>query len=236
MSDNQAADPFVRPRLPDAVVRGRVIAVLRSHDPVQLDVVVDVLVEEGFKAIELALTTPDAITRLGRLKQRLGSEVSIGAGTVTTPDRAAAAIDAGATFLLAPTVAAEACALATAQGVPFVSGALTPTEALAGWEGGAAAIKLFPGNLLGPDVVPAFRAPMPQLQFIPTGGIDATEALRWLSNGCVAVGVGSPLVGDALECGDLTALRRRSRTLLDLVSQPSSAVHDSATRTSGIAE
>ena len=236
MSDNQAADHFVRPRLPDAVVRGRVIAVLRSRDPVQLDGVVDVLVDEGFKAIELALTTPGAVNSLSRLRQRVGSEVSIGAGTVTSSSHAAAAIDAGAAFLLAPTVAMDACAYATAQGVPFVSGAFTPSEALAGWEEGAAAIKLFPANLLGPDVIPSLRAPMPEVQFIPTGGINATDAVRWLSHGCLAVGVGSPLVGDALEGGDLTALRSRSRALLEQISFPSSAVHDSPRRTSGSAE
>jgi len=233
MSDNQVTEDLVRPALPDPVVRGRVIAVLRSPDPVQLDAVVDVLVEEGFRAIELALTTPNAVEHLSRLRRRVGSEVSLGAGTVTTPNHAAAAIEAGAAFLLAPTVALDACAWATARGVPFVSGAFTPTEALAAWEAGAAAIKLFPANFLGPDAIPAWRAPLPEIQFIPTGGINTGDAMQWLNLGCLAVGIGSPLVGDALEGGDLTALRNRGRDLLEQVSGTPSAADESATRSSG---
>jgi 2-dehydro-3-deoxyphosphogluconate aldolase/(4S)-4-hydroxy-2-oxoglutarate aldolase len=230
MSDRPATDHFLRPALPDAVIDGRIIAVLRSSDPVQIDAVVDVLVDEGFRAIELALTTPNAVEHLSGLRRRVGSDVSLGAGTVTTPSHAASAIDAGAAFLLAPTVALDACAYATARGVPFVSGAFTPTEALAAWEAGAAAIKLFPANLLGPDAIPALRAPMPEIQFIPTGGINTRQAIQWLSHGCTAVGVGSPLVGDALEGGDLTALRNRSR---DWLEQVSTAAYESAGRSSG---
>lgn len=233
MNDHEDVDEIVRPRLPESVGSRRVIVVLRSRNPVQLDAVVDVLVEEGFEAIELALTTPDALSMLRRLGQRLGSKVSLGAGTVTTADRAAAAIDAGAGYLLAPTLAPEACAVATGQGVPFVPGALTPTEALAGWESGAAAVKLFPASLLGPDVVPALRAPMPELQFIPTGGIDAPAAARWLSRGVLAVGVGGPLVGDALEGGDLEALRSRARALADCIAEAHAPAAASTARPNG---
>ena len=155
---------------------------------------------------------------------------------MTTASRAAAAIDAGAAYLLAPTLAPEACSLATGQGVPFVPGAFTPTEALAGWESGAAAVKLFPANLLGPDVVPALRAPMPELQFIPTGGIDAPDAERWLSRGALAVGVGGPLVGDCLEGGDLAALRSRARALADRVAEARSSVPASTARPAGSAQ
>lgn len=233
MSDPEAATSPLRPALPDAVVDGRVIAVLRSANPVQLDAVVDVLVEEGCRAIELALTTPNAVGHLERLRRRMDSEVCLGAGTVTDASLASEAIDAGAEFLLAPTVALDACASASARGVPFVSGAFTPTEAFAAWNAGAAAIKLFPANLLGPDVIPAFRAPLPEVEFIPTGGIDTTEAIQWISKGCLAVGIGSPLVGDALEGGDLSALRRRSRELFEEVSAEPLTARNSATRSLG---
>lgn len=211
MTEPGSPTDLSRPPLPDTIGAERVIAVLRGSVPHHVDAVVDVLVEEGFRAIELALTTPGALDCLPGLRSRLGDEVCLGAGTVTTIDSAAAAIDAGAAFLLSPTVCADVCTFAAREGVPFVSGAFTATEAMAGWGAGASAIKLFPANLLGPEAVPALRAPMPHLPLVPTGGIDADRAVEWLDHGCVAVGVGSPLLGDALEGGDLEALRRRAR-------------------------
>lgn len=213
MTESPPGSPHPRPPLPSAIGEDRVIAVLRSSSPEHLDAVVDLLVEEGFTALELALTTPAALKHLKQLRTRLGEAACVGAGTVITIADASAAIDAGAEFLLAPGVCADACDFAVRQGVPYVSGAFTATEAIAGWQAGASAIKLFPANLLGPEVATALRAPLPELEFVPTGGIDSDSAPRWIARGCLAVGVGSPLLGDALETGDLLALRRRARTL-----------------------
>lgn len=233
MSEARPSGLIARPQLPSTLTRGRLIAVLRSDDPTQLDTVVDLLVDEGLLAIELALTTPGAIESVRRLQRRLGPEISIGAGTVTTADQAAVAIDVGASFLLAPSLAAEACAYATRQGVPFVPGAFTASEVLSGCEAGAAAIKLFPANLLGPEVIPALNGPIPNVPFIPTGGVDASAAVAWLRRGAVAVGIGGPLLGDALEGGDLVALRERSRSLQEAVRPFCLAEQESFEQSSG---
>jgi 2-dehydro-3-deoxyphosphogluconate aldolase/(4S)-4-hydroxy-2-oxoglutarate aldolase len=120
--------------------------------------------------------------------------VWVGAGTVRTVDQVARATAAGAAFGVSPILDRAVLDCATDLGLPFVTGAFTPTEADAAWRFGATFVKLFPASSLGPGHVREIRAPMPEIELIPTGGIDASNAIAFLEAGATAVGIGSAIV------------------------------------------
>jgi 2-dehydro-3-deoxyphosphogluconate aldolase/(4S)-4-hydroxy-2-oxoglutarate aldolase len=196
--------------------RRRLLAILRGNDPAATLAAVHILAEEGIDLIEVSLTSRDALTVIERARAELGDVASMGAGTVLTAADAKAAVAAGASFLVTPGLSAGA-ADGARLGVPVLTGALTPTEVAAAMEQGACAVKLFPAHLGGPEYLHALRRPFPDIPFVPVGGIDAAAALTYFDRGAVAVGVGSPLLGDALSGGALDELRERARHFRSVV-------------------
>ncbi|GAA4313012.1 bifunctional 4-hydroxy-2-oxoglutarate aldolase/2-dehydro-3-deoxy-phosphogluconate aldolase [Streptomyces venetus] len=184
----------------------RLLAIVRGKDPAAALRTVRTLAEEGIAAVEISLTTTDALTVITRARAELGPDALLGAGTVRSAADAARAVEAGASYLVTP---ALVDGLAP-YGVPVLMGALTPSEIEVALARGADAIKLFPGSLGGPGYLKALRDPFPEVPFVPVGGVDAQAARDYLERGAVAVGVGSPLVGDAADGGDLDRLRARA--------------------------
>ena len=133
-----------------------------------------------------------AIPEFGR------GEAVIGAGTVVTPDQVRASVAAGAQFIVAPTSNFAAIATSRELGVPIMPGAYTPTEILAAWEAGAAAVKVFPARALGPNFIKDVREPLPFLKLMPTGGIGIDNIAAYLQAGAFGVGVGGNLVDKQL--------------------------------------
>jgi len=150
---------------------------------------------------------------IGELASRAPKGSVIGAGTVLTRDDVARAADAGAQFMVSPAVT-ESVAESASRGIAVLAGALTPTEAVTAMAMGATAVKLFPASFGGPGYLRALRDPLPLVPFVPVGGVDAALAAEYLTAGAVAVGVGSPLVGDSARGGDLDALCTRARSFL----------------------
>lgn len=140
--------------------------------------------------------------------------LAIGAGTVLTVEAAQRAIDAGATFLVMPHLDTEIVRWAADRGVPALPGAATPTEALAGWRAGAAAIKVFPASVLGPGFVRELRGPLPEIPLVPTGGVTAGNAAAFIGAGAAAVGLGGWLLGD----GEAAGVRQRAREIVGVVA------------------
>ncbi|WP_060886011.1 bifunctional 4-hydroxy-2-oxoglutarate aldolase/2-dehydro-3-deoxy-phosphogluconate aldolase [Streptomyces caniscabiei] len=192
--------------LVESLRRQRLLAIVRGKDPVAALRTVHALVEEGITAVEISLTTADALAVIRQARAELGPDALLGAGTVRSAADAALAVDAGASYLVTP---ALVDGLAP-YGVPVLMGALTPSEIEAALARGADAIKLFPGSLGGPGYLRALRDPFPEVPFVPVGGVDAQAARDYLARGALAVGVGSPLVGDAADGGDLDRLRARA--------------------------
>ncbi|MEU6228236.1 bifunctional 4-hydroxy-2-oxoglutarate aldolase/2-dehydro-3-deoxy-phosphogluconate aldolase [Streptomyces sp. NPDC047042] len=184
----------------------RLLAVVRGKDAAAALSTVRTLTEEGIAAIEVSLTTTDALTVIRRARAELGPDALLGAGTVRSAADAARALDAGASYLVTPALVDGL----EPYGVPVLMGALTPSEVEAALARGAAAIKLFPGSFGGPGYLKALRDPFPEVHFVPVGGVDAPAARAYLDRGALAVGVGSPLVGDAADGGDLGQLRLRA--------------------------
>ncbi|MGY0064372.1 bifunctional 4-hydroxy-2-oxoglutarate aldolase/2-dehydro-3-deoxy-phosphogluconate aldolase [Streptomyces sp. LZ34] len=187
----------------------RLLAIVRGNDPDAALRTVLTLAEEGIEAIEVSLTTNDALAVIARARAELGPEALVGAGTVRTAADAVRAVDAGASYLVTPALV-DGLHSTVGPDIPVLMGALTPSEVELALARGACAIKLFPGSLGGPPYLGALRDPFPEVPFVPVGGVDATAARDYLDRGALAVGVGSPLIGDAADGGDLSELRSRA--------------------------
>ncbi|MBD0424084.1 bifunctional 4-hydroxy-2-oxoglutarate aldolase/2-dehydro-3-deoxy-phosphogluconate aldolase [Streptomyces sp. TRM S81-3] len=202
--------------------RNRLVAIVRGSDAKAALAGVLALAQEGVRLIEISLTTPDAETVITRAVEEAGADAVIGAGTVVTRQDALRARDAGAQWMVTPALD-EGFEHAVALGVPVLAGALTPTEAVRAMRSGAGAVKLFPASLGGPGYLRALRDPLPDIPFVPVGGVDAEAARAYFAAGAVAVGVGSPLLGDAAQGGDLAQLRVRAREFLAVCAAGASA-------------
>jgi 2-dehydro-3-deoxyphosphogluconate aldolase / (4S)-4-hydroxy-2-oxoglutarate aldolase len=197
----------------EALRSRRLLAIIRGPDADAAVRSVLALADEGISLIEVSLTMPDAPSVISRARGELGADVQLGAGTVVTPEDARRARDAGAAFAVTPAIVPGLRA-ATELGLPVLCGALSPTEIVAAVEQGAAAVKLFPASLGGARYLRALRDPFPSVPFVPVGGVDADAAHEYLAAGATAVGVGSPLLGDAASGGSLSELRARARRFL----------------------
>ena len=188
-----------RPAIPAGIREGGVVAVARNLSAETVRGVADGLLRGGVRALEITLNEPenralDALRAATRHAE--GTELEIGAGTVLTIDAAQRALDAGATFLVSPHTDAALVEWAAERGLPCFPGAFTPTEILAAWRAGAAAVKLFPASVAGPAFVREFRGPFPHIPLLPTGGVTAETAPDFIRAGAIAIGLGSWLIGD----------------------------------------
>ncbi|MFI6348793.1 bifunctional 4-hydroxy-2-oxoglutarate aldolase/2-dehydro-3-deoxy-phosphogluconate aldolase [Streptomyces sp. NPDC050560] len=201
---------------PTALRSHRLIAIVRGTDAEASLRTVLTLAECGVGIIEVSLSGTDALEVIGRARSRLGADAWLGAGTVVTEEDTGRAVDAGANLVVTPGLGAGV-ATALGLGVPVVAGVLTPTEVIVAQRAGATALKVFPASAVGgPAYLKALAGPFPGLPFVPVGGVDEAAAESYLALGATAVGVGSPLVGDAADGGDLGALRERARRFLEV--------------------
>jgi 2-dehydro-3-deoxyphosphogluconate aldolase/(4S)-4-hydroxy-2-oxoglutarate aldolase len=169
-------------------------------------------------AVEITLSTPDAIAAIREASTLLGDRALIGVGTVLKPYECASALEAGAQFIVSPILRSELVPLAHQAGRPIMLGAYTPTEAQLAHEAGADFVKLFPADTLGPGYIKSLRAPLPHLRFIPTGGVELSNAADFLQAGAAALGVGSALVSRRiLEKRDWKELTRLAQAFVQAV-------------------
>jgi len=196
------------------------VAVARRLTDENAPQVADALVGGGVLAFEITLNEPvDAALRAIEAVATRTPGLDVGAGTVLSIDMARLAIDAGATFLVMPHTDTELVAWSVARGVPTLPGASTPTEVLAAWRAGAAAVKIFPASVLGPAFVRECRGPFPDIPLLPSGGVTADTAAEFIRAGAVAVGVGGWLIGNAAPAG----VSARARQLVEVVAAARSA-------------
>lgn len=196
-----------------------VVAVVRAQSRDQVLPLSRALIAGGVLAVEVTMTTPDAIAAIAETKAALGDAVLIGVGTVLDADTCRRAVAAGAEFVVSPITRGEIVTAAHASDRPVMLGAYTPTEAQTAWELGADFVKLFPADTLGPAYVKALRAPLPHLKIVPTGGVDLQTAPEFIKAGCVAVGAGGSLVpAQALRDGNWAELTRLAREFVAVVA------------------
>ncbi len=179
----------------DALFRHRVMAVVRQTDAESAIRQARTLLDAGLRIIEISLTTPGAWQAIEQLAAECAcrSDVTMGVGTVLTPDDADRAADLGAAFVISPIVSQPVIEAALRRRMAAIPGCATPTEMWLATQWGAAAVKIFPATLWTPRILAAMLEPLPSLRCIPTGDIAPIEVRDWLAAGALAVGMGSSL-------------------------------------------
>lgn len=186
-----------------------VIAVVRARRAEQAVPLAEALVAGGLIAVEITMTTPNAIAAIKEASAKLGRRALIGVGTVLNEQTCQAALDAGAEFVVSPICRRELVPIAHQASKPIMLGSYTPTEAQLAHEAGSDFIKIFPADTLGPNYIKALRAPLPHLKIVPTGGVDLKTIGAFFKAGVAAVGAGSSLISkEVLEQDDWATLTK----------------------------
>ena len=175
-----------------------VVAVIRAESKEEGMKIVEAVKNGGIKALEITMTVPGAVDIIKELSQTYKDEdVIIGAGTVLDPETARACILAGAEYIVSPSLNPETVKLCNRYRVPVMPGIMTVKEAVEALELGAEILKVFPGSAFGPSIISAFKGPLPQGNFMPTGGVNLDNVKDWIKAGAVAVGTGGDLTKGA---------------------------------------
>ena len=196
----------------------RLVAIVRTGDPQLAVPLAEAIVSGGISTIEVALTTPRALEAIAELVSRLAQRGLVGAGTVRNASDAESAIAAGAGFLVSPDFNEKVLDKARSSRVPYIPGALTPSEVGAILDAGVKTIKIFPAARLGPGYLRDLLGPFPQLRPIPTGGIDYSNASDFMKAGAFALGIGSALTDGTGRSG-LAGVTERTKRLKRLLEQ-----------------
>lgn len=195
-----------------------VVAVIRVQRNDQLLDITRALVKGGVTVIEVTMSTPKAIHGIETLVDILGKKAIIGVGTILDAATGAAAIAAGAEFVVSPVLNTNIIETTRKLGKVAIPGAFTPSEIFTAWSAGADIVKVFPANTMGPQYLKDLLAPMPFLRMIPTGGVTVKNAAEWIKAGAIAVGAGSSLVGkDLMMRGDWDGITAQARKFVNAV-------------------
>jgi 2-dehydro-3-deoxyphosphogluconate aldolase/(4S)-4-hydroxy-2-oxoglutarate aldolase len=190
-----------------------IIPVVRATSSDEALAAVEAIRAGGISVLEITMTVPGAVKIIKTLTRQLGDEALIGAGTVLDADGARECVDAGARFIVSPALDVETIETCRALEVPIFPGALTPTEVLTAWKAGAAAVKVFPANAVGgASYLKSLKAPLPQIELIPTGGVSLDNIGEFIRAGALAVGVGADLVK-----GEAAAITAKARAYAEAV-------------------
>ncbi|HYG98533.1 MAG TPA: bifunctional 4-hydroxy-2-oxoglutarate aldolase/2-dehydro-3-deoxy-phosphogluconate aldolase [Terriglobales bacterium] len=205
-----------------------IIPVVRSSSARQAIDAVRAIREGGIPVVEITMTVPGAVEVIREVVREFGSEVLVGAGTVLDPETARACMLAGAEFIVSPALSISTIEIARRYGKVVMPGALTPTEVVTAWQAGADFVKVFPcGAVGGAKYIKSLKAPLPQVELVPTGGVNLTTAPDFLTAGAAALGVGAELVdAEALKSGRFEIVKENAEKFAALVA----ATRNSAAR------
>jgi 2-dehydro-3-deoxyphosphogluconate aldolase / (4S)-4-hydroxy-2-oxoglutarate aldolase len=172
-----------------------IVPVVRTSSAESAIQAIDAIYQGGIRAAEITMTVPGAVKALEKVADKFGDKLVLGAGTVLDPETARICMLAGAEFFVTPALKIATIEMAKRYSKVICPGALTPTEVLTAWEAGADIVKIFPaGNAGGAKYIKALKAPFPQIEMIPTGGVNLETAGEFLKAGACAVAVGGELV------------------------------------------
>ena len=198
-----------------------VIPVVRANSADEAMRAIDAIREGGISILEITMTVPGAVKLIEQVANRYRNEALVGAGTVLDPETAKACISAGAQFVVSPSLNLETIACCRGLDVVVMPGALTPTEVVQAWTAGADFVKVFPaGAVGGASYIKALKAPLPQIELVPTGGVSLKTAADFIRAGAAAVGVGADLVDiKAIREGQAALITERAKQFVEIVRQ-----------------
>ncbi|MFC4779230.1 bifunctional 2-keto-4-hydroxyglutarate aldolase/2-keto-3-deoxy-6-phosphogluconate aldolase [Paenibacillus sp. GCM10023252] len=219
-------------RILQQLTNAGVVAVLRADSAEEVAAMARHAIKGGIKAIEITMTVPGALRAIEVLASEYSSAVSpeddrfaiIGVGTVLDPETARAAILAGAEYVVAPALNPATITLCNRYAVPIMPGTMTIHEIQSALELGVDIVKLFPGNLYSPSVIPSIKGPLPQANIMPTGGVSLDNLADWIKAGAVAVGIGSDLTKDAVKSGDFSLIEKKSAAYIEAYRAAKAAI------------
>lgn len=195
----------------ESLQQTKIIAIVRGIPEDKADAAAEALWEGGIRHLEVTMNTPGALNIIGQWRDRFEGRVSIGAGTVIDADLAAAAIAAGAEFLVTPNTDEATIRHAVSAGVPIVPGAMTPTEIVQAWKLGASAIKVFPAGTLGASYFKELQGPLSHIPLVATGGVNLDNMANYAASGAYAFGLGGSLVNLTwIEAGEFRRLKENA--------------------------
>lgn len=180
---------------------------------------IDAIKEGGISVLEITMTVPGAIRVIEEVARRFGEDAIVGAGTVLDAETARACILAGAQFIVSPALDLETISCCRRYSIPVMPGAMTPSEVVTAWKAGADFVKVFPANAVGgASYIKALKAPLPQIELVPTGGVSLKTAADFIKAGAAALGVGADLVDTAaLRNGEDKVISARAKQFIEIV-------------------
>jgi len=196
-----------------------VIPVVRATSADEAMQAIDAIREGGVSVLEITMTVPGAVGLIEQLSKKYGDDVLVGAGTVLDPETARACILAGAQFVVSPALNVDTISICQRYGIAIMPGALTPTEVVQAWTAGADFVKVFPaGAMGGASYLKALKAPLPQIELVPTGGVSLKTAADFIKAGASALGVGADLVDlKAIRDGQASVITERAKQFVQIV-------------------
>jgi 2-dehydro-3-deoxyphosphogluconate aldolase/(4S)-4-hydroxy-2-oxoglutarate aldolase len=209
---------------PKRVILGKIVdsglvAIVRTASSDQATRVAEACGEAGVTALEVTFTVPGAAAVIENLAKRFSQDkMLVGAGTVLDPETTRIALLAGAQFIVSPSLNPETARMCNRYQISYFPGAGTVKEVVEAMECGADAIKVFPGETLGPAFVKAVLAPLPQAPLMPTGGVSVDNVADWIKAGAIAVGVGGSLTAGA-KTGDYASITAMARKFLERIRE-----------------
>jgi len=197
------------------------VPVVRAASADEAMQAIDAIKAGGVTVLEITMTVPGAVGAIAEVTKRFGEEVVVGAGTVLDAETARTCMLAGAQFIVSPSLNLDTIACCRRYGVAVLPGALTPTEVVSAWTAGADFVKVFPaGALGGASYLKALKAPLPQIELVPTGGVSLKTAADFIKAGASALGVGADLVDvKALRSGEANVITERARQYVEIVRE-----------------
>lgn len=203
----------------------KIVAVIRADEEIQVANIVEAVFLGGVKFIEITFTIPNAEIIIAHLVKKYDQQkdIVIGAGTCLDIVAARMAISAGAKFIVCPHFDKNIMLLCNTYGIPCFPGAATVKEMIECLKYGSEVIKLFPGENFGPQAIKTFHGPLPQANFMPTGGVNEDNLKEWLAYGAIAVGIGGNLTKGALH-GDYKQVQSIAQKFVGIVKE---YVHES---------
>lgn len=204
----------------EAILDCGIVAVVRAESADLAFKAIEAALAGGVNVIEVTFTVPGALDIIAKLARTLGNDTILGAGTVLAPQTASEAIAAGAQFIVGPSTSLGVIEAAKLGGVPVMPGALSPTEVVTAWQAGADMVKIFPANVVGPGYLKDLHGPLPQIKFMPTGGVNLDTAAEYLRCGAAALGVGGDLINKKLMAeGNFAEITERARKFREVVQE-----------------